>query len=101
MFFERGYYTPIQTVLNERDNTELSNSLNSAIAGRISKINAFIEVLDMPTTNLEPVVKWAQNHSHVFLSFKLSHRIDSPPCVNIKQEKKIARNIPKASESIN
>lgn len=49
----------------------------------------------MPTSNLEPFVKWAQNASHIFLGFKLSHRADSPPCVNVKQVKSLAKGVAK------
>jgi hypothetical protein len=32
----------------------------------------------------EPVAKWGQNETHLFLSLKMSHRWDSPPCLNTK-----------------
>ena len=39
----------------------------------------------METSVIEPSMKWAQNMTHIFIHFKLSHRLDSPPCVNIKK----------------
>jgi hypothetical protein len=32
------------------------------------------------------VIKWGQNESHIFISMKMSHRWDSPPCLNTKHE---------------
>ena len=31
-------------------------------------------------------MKWGQNQTHVFITFKLSHRWDSPPCLNTQKE---------------
>lgn len=31
-----------------------------------------------------PVVKWAQNNAQIFISFKLSHRQDSPTCSDVR-----------------
>lgn len=50
--FERGYYSPLLQILNEGENTELANSLTNVIGNRLSRINGFIELLDMPTSNL-------------------------------------------------
>ena len=33
-----------------------------------------------------PVIKWAQNREKIFVNFKLSHRQDSPPCSDIRNE---------------
>lgn len=33
-----------------------------------------------------PVLKWAQNEAQIFVSFKLSHRQDSPTCSDIRSE---------------
>lgn len=38
-------------------------------------------------TTCEPVLKWAQNLTHIFVAAKLSHRWDSPPCLKSIQEK--------------
>jgi len=31
-----------------------------------------------------PVFKWAQNLNQIFVSFKLSHRQDSPTCSDLR-----------------
>ena len=33
-----------------------------------------------------PVIKWAQSLTQIFISFKLSHRQDSPTCSDIRKE---------------
>ena len=33
-----------------------------------------------------PVLKWAQSNAQIFISFKLSHRQDSPTCSDIRRE---------------
>ncbi len=37
-------------------------------------------------TNCQPVLKWGQNNTHIFLTMKLSHRWDSPPCLYTQKE---------------
>lgn len=37
-------------------------------------------------STVEPVAKWGQNETHLFLSLKMSHRWDSPPCLNTKRQ---------------
>jgi hypothetical protein len=45
-------------------------------------------------TRCEPVLKWAQNHTHIFLAIKLSHRWDSPPCLkSIHESYKLANSV--------
>lgn len=39
------------------------------------------------TSETEPILKWGQNRTHLFISFKLSHRWDSPPCLYTQSEK--------------
>jgi hypothetical protein len=41
------------------------------------------EVVQSEST-CEPVAKWGQNTTHLFVSLKMSHRWDSPPCLNTK-----------------
>ena len=43
-------------------------------------------------TTCEPTIKWAQNESHIFLTIKLSHRWDSPPCLNSLSQKSSIEN---------
>lgn len=81
--------------LADIDDLSLSDRLSSAAKMRASKINGFIELLDMPQSTIEPFLCWAQNMTHILVSVKLSHRTDSPPCVNVKQEQAIAKNIKK------
>lgn len=38
------------------------------------------------TSTCEPVIKWAQNLTHLFIAVKLSHRWDSPPCSTTLKE---------------
>lgn len=33
-----------------------------------------------------PVIKWSQNMTHLFISMKMSHRWDSPPCLTTQSE---------------
>jgi hypothetical protein len=40
-----------------------------------------------------PVIKWAQSESQIYISFKLSHRQDSPTCSDIRFEHFNATNI--------
>lgn len=44
------------------------------------------EEIVLSESTCEPVTKWGQNESHIFLSMKMSHRWDSPPCLNTKKE---------------
>lgn len=96
LLFERGYYTEVSRVLSDMDDLTQSDRLSSAAKIRASKINGFIELLDMPHSTIEPFLCWAQNMTHVLMSVKLSHRTDSPPCVNVKQEQAVAKNVKKA-----
>jgi hypothetical protein len=40
------------------------------------------EEIVLGTSLAEPAIKWFQNKTHVFVTMKLSHRWDSPPCLN-------------------
>jgi len=44
------------------------------------------ELIVLGESQTEPVLKWGQNMTHIFITFKLSHRWDSPPCLNSKSE---------------
>lgn len=44
----------------------------------------FVVFLLSPSVN--PVVKWAQNTTHIFVSVKLSHRHDAPGCLDVRNE---------------
>ena len=45
---------------------------------RLETIQSFII---QSKSTCEPVLKWAQNLTHIFVAAKLSHRWDSPPCL--------------------
>lgn len=50
---------------------------------RLKQLQA--EVVQSEST-CEPVAKWGQNTTHLFVSLKMSHRWDSPPCLNTKHQ---------------
>jgi hypothetical protein len=35
---------------------------------------------------VNPVIKWAQNNTHILLNIKLSHRHDAPGCLDVTNE---------------
>jgi hypothetical protein len=45
-----------------------------------------IKMQDWEHLNTTPVLKWAQSDAQIFVSFKLSHRQDSPTCSDIRAE---------------
>ena len=50
------------------------------------------ELIILTKSTCEPVLKWAQNSSHIFVAAKLSHRWDSPPCLKTVREDYHLRN---------
>lgn len=52
----------------------------------IKRLKTMDEYVILTRTTCEPVLKWAQNHTHVFIAAKLSHRWDSPPCLKSIRE---------------
>lgn len=45
-----------------------------------------IKMQDWEHLKTTPVLKWAQSEAQIFVSFKLSHRQDSPTCSDIRSE---------------
>jgi hypothetical protein len=43
-----------------------------------------IKMEDWAHVQTSPVLKWAQSEGQIFVSFKLSHRQDSPTCSDIR-----------------
>jgi len=47
----------------------------------LKRLEILEEEIILGTSETEPILKWGQNRTHVFVTFKLSHRWDSPPCL--------------------
>lgn len=45
-----------------------------------------LKMQDKEALQTAPVLKWAQSEGQIFISFKLSHRQDSPTCSDIRAE---------------
>ena len=50
------------------------------------KILQELKMSDEEQLKTAPVIKWAQSLTQIFISFKLSHRQDSPTCSDIRKE---------------
>ena len=59
--------------------TELLNA-------EIIRLESIQQYVIQTKSTCEPVLKWAQNLSHIFVAVKLSHRWDSPPCLKTVEE---------------
>lgn len=53
----------------------------------MTRLKIIQQSIVLTQSNCEPVVKWGQNLTHVFITMKMSHRWDSPPCLNTKEER--------------
>lgn len=52
----------------------------------LNRLKLINEEIVLGESACEPVLKWGQNDTHLFISMKMSHRWDSPPCLSTKQE---------------
>lgn len=57
------------------------------LKSEIKRLQTIQSYIVQSKSTCEPVLKWAQNLTHIFVAIKLSHRWDSPPCLNTVEEK--------------
>lgn len=67
------------------DGHKLSQLVDARLA-TYRKILQHIKMHKVKHIQTSPVIKWAQNREKIFVNFKLSHRQDSPPCSDIRNE---------------
>jgi hypothetical protein len=64
-----------------------NHKIQRAVTERLHTYQRMLQELSMSDKEhlqTAPVVKWAQNNAQIFISFKLSHRQDSPTCSDIR-----------------
>lgn len=52
----------------------------------ILRLNLLEDDIILEESTCEPILKWSQNMSHIFITIKTSHRWDSPPCLYSKNQ---------------
>lgn len=66
------------------DNQKIVRVVND----RIQNYQRILQELKMSAEDYHhttPVMKWAQNFAQIYISFKLSHRQDSPTCSDVRK----------------
>lgn len=77
---EKGEYESIDALeqsLNDDEEKIMAELLNE----EIKRLESIQSNIIQGKSTCEPVLKWAQNMTHLFVAAKLSHRWDSPPCL--------------------
>ena len=81
---------PIECFRQLYDNKQFDNQkLLRVVSDRLQAYQRMLHELkmsDQQHLQTTPVLKWAQSQSQIFISFKLSHRQDSPTCSDIREE---------------
>jgi hypothetical protein len=81
----KGWVDTIEDIQHRLSDQEMDN-LMSMLRDDVSRLQKLEEQVILGKSVCEPVVKWAQNQTHVMVAVKLSHRWDSPPCTNTLQQ---------------
>jgi len=69
---------------NKFDNQRIVRIVNE----RLQSYQRILQELKMSAEEYHhttPVLKWAQNFAQIYISFKLSHRQDSPTCSDVRK----------------
>lgn len=71
--------------LDIQDGHKIYKIINERLA-TYKRLLQDLKMNDIEHLRTQPVIRWAQNLTHIFLNLRLSHRHDSPTCSDIRYE---------------
>ena len=68
------------------DDQEIQKTVNQ-LRKRLSDLTMFVQASNRESSHVFPAFEWAQSRDSIFISVKFAHKLDTPACIDVAEDK--------------